>query len=1340
METMKRIVKSNMMLVMLMCLLLKGQLLFSQTSLGGGVAIPPSPQAQSFELLGKYPVSTYTGLADINFPILQRKVDGFDLNIALRYHPSGIKVNQTSSWVGLGWNISGIGTITRIINGGKDEEYYGILGRRQYYPATLEDLNHYELTTDKAHPDFQFFCDLRQGKADSESDFYYLNVGDISCQFIVRPDGKCETLPQTNIVIEHDYQNGFKAWRVKDELGNIFLFSQTEESASVETETYTSTSSGTPEVSVFPTHGVSAWYLTKVITRNGQEILFGYQTGGRSISYSASESLCYYPGGFQKGYPYEVIHNRTKEKILYLIPVLREIAFPGGNLTFEMGSYRLDQEIQSYPLSRIKHIGQNSTLLLEYRFGYSYFQSDETAFPISKRLRLDELVMVGKDLEQKKYSFEYYEDMKLPWLNSLAQDYWGYYNGQVSNSDMEFDLIPDEAFSEVNKPYHRFSGAQRKPSFPEMRAWTLKSIRYPTGGHTDFTYAPHDWYKAAAGGGTTEMLGGLRISRIVNYTSPSDTKPYFTEYRYTRNGVSSSSYRNVAKYNFSTGSIGVPYGGISADAVGVGFGLSYDAINEMHAFYSQSLNGLGETKGAATGYRRIEVWQGQMLNGVNTFTGGHEVYTYFPPTSDEYVRKLPFSGIMYWRSYNPNNLTPNLTYCKGKSLWLGSLYFPFFSKTYKDWADGLLESVENYSEKNILVKRTENLYTSGNNQKVVGEGLRVAQNPFFMSKNFGINPSDPMEFTKEYTTLLDNNHYFTKYEIVSDWVSLDYARISEFYDGKELKKTTQYYYDPIYHKINKSVELFPSKEKTTTFSYPFDYHTAVCDTMVKRNILPLVEKRSMVNGVYTEGEKFDYELGRFNAKLNRNLINLSVNYSWAANQWDKKNTFTYNTEGDVVEVNSKGLISAYLWGSNKDCPVASAIGIGADFLNSQFKKAGYENRIDTLVKRIGNLETESQRTLYAQFNRDLRAGLGKEVQVETYTYEPLWGLTSKTDSRGRTTRYEYDGFSRLSAARDNEEKYVGQFGYWYYDDTRPEVYTNTAKSRTFTKNSCAAGGVGSSVTYTVAAGAYTSIVSQADADAKAQNDVNTNGQAYANSNGTCTFSNVAKSGTYTKNSCAAGGVGSSVTYTVPAGKYTSTISQADADAKAQNDVNTNGQVYANSNAICYFLNLGNLTLNFTSEGYTQTETVTSNTTYSITSNTPWIMVSQGMLSGNGSVGITCSLNVGGTRSGSVTIQSTPANGSIAKTITISQAGSSFISTTQLNFEWLGGNQLVTLGGDWSIASISGSFITATKVDRQTLKVQCTKSMGARNGSITLRMGTQNVAIYVTQAGNSDLEL
>lgn len=68
------------------------------------------------------------------------------------------------------------------------------------------------------------------------------------------------------------------------------------------------------------------------------------------------------------------------------------------------------------------------------------------------------------------------------------------------------------------------------------------------------------------------------------------------------------------------------------------------------------------------------------------------------------------------------------------------------------------------------------------------------------------------------------------------------------------------------------------------------------------------------------------------------------------------------------------------------------------------------------------------------------------------------------------------------------------------------------------------------------------------------------------------YYNTQKSQTFTRNNCGTMGIGGSYTYTVSANKYSSTLSQADADQMAQNDINTNGQNAANSNATCTSIN------------------------------------------------------------------------------------------------------------------------------------------------------------------------
>jgi hypothetical protein len=134
------------------------------------------------------------------------------------------------------------------------------------------------------------------------------------------------------------------------------------------------------------------------------------------------------------------------------------------------------------------------------------------------------------------------------------------------------------------------------------------------------------------------------------------------------------------------------------------------------------------------------------------------------------------------------------------------------------------------------------------------------------------------------------------------------------------------------------------------------------------------------------------------------------------------------------------------------------------------------------------------------------------------------------------------------------------------------VYYNIQTSATATKSDCGTGYTGTTVTYTVAAGKYSSTISQADADSKAVNDLSINKQAYANANGTCTaipvYYNVQQSGTATKSDCGTGYSGSTVTYIVPANKYSSTISQTDANNQAITDVNNNKQAYANTNGTC----------------------------------------------------------------------------------------------------------------------------------------------------------------------------
>lgn len=202
----------------------------------------------------------------------------------------------------------------------------------------------------------------------------------------------------------------------------------------------------------------------------------------------------------------------------------------------------------------------------------------------------------------------------------------------------------------------------------------------------------------------------------------------------------------------------------------------------------------------------------------------------------------------------------------------------------------------------------------------------------------------------------------------------------------------------------------------------------------------------------------------------------------------------------------------------------------------------------------------------------------KTARMRTTTYDPLIGKTSDCDENNRITYYEYDNLGRLRFVKDEKKNIVKMHEYNNVSAARqngcPGIYYNHLITEVFTRNNCGTGYQGSEVVYTVPANTYSSSISQEDADAQAENYLLTNGQTYANTNGVChlIYYNAAISITDTTQNCGPGYVGGLVTYTVPYGRYTSIISQADANEKAQDELEANAQAYANdpAHAICIY--------------------------------------------------------------------------------------------------------------------------------------------------------------------------
>ena len=270
---------------------------------------------------------------------------------------------------------------------------------------------------------------------------------------------------------------------------------------------------------------------------------------------------------------------------------------------------------------------------------------------------------------------------------------------------------------------------------------------------------------------------------------------------------------------------------------------------------------------------------------------------------------------------------------------------------------------------------------------------------------------------------------------------------------------------------------------------------------------------------------------------------------------DNKAKEAVKAQGQAI-ANQKGkcrFVGVYSKQFTKDncgsCQHGVPMSVTQDMVGGPF----YSNESQEEADRLAQEAVEAQGQAYAN----------KNGTCEMDNTDPVW-----VDSEPLETKCE--GGKSYKKQVNTNECYGGADERWVEGGDKVCTWTGTY-SKQFTKQ-CADGGVGSEVTIDqddVTGGPFTSTVSQEDANSKAQAAVEAQGQALADAQGTCTWTGKA-SKVFTRNNCGSCQHGSSVTVTQDevGGPFTSNISQADANKKAQDAVEAQGQAYANKNADC----------------------------------------------------------------------------------------------------------------------------------------------------------------------------
>lgn len=495
--------------------------------------ISPSPEAASLGRYGEIPVSLSTGTASFDIPIYEVVSGTLKVPVKLSYHSSGVKVNDIASSVGIGWSLQGGGAVTRVVKGGLwDDCSLGIL--HQTIPEQTDVAN--------------FFCFI--GNLNTSIDFvdgmpddFFYNFNGLSGKFIYNTRNTSNqnitpipvTYPHSKLKIDWVNQLNFL---ITDTDGTLYAFENIESTILTQSPNARNNPCGTSYA--------SAWYLTKIVSANRVDtIRFNYTTAvsletGDIWSTTLNKKVNEFGHSF---FSYQYAFQRTNTQSI----LLQEINYKNGKVGFTYAHDR--QDLSDTDASRLTTITiykkdsvGTATELKHFSLNHSYFNCSDgytqvdnptystfyhTNSPLLKRLRLNSVTEVSADNQTlPPYQLSYYEDHPLPIYASLAQDYWGYSNGAITNRNLLLWNTDPTLLVEPSTTY----GANCHFNFSYAVSGALKKIIYPTGGYTTLYYEPQMLSDSTKG-------GGIRIKKVISsdydntqiqHIRYNYTQPYFT--------------------------------------------------------------------------------------------------------------------------------------------------------------------------------------------------------------------------------------------------------------------------------------------------------------------------------------------------------------------------------------------------------------------------------------------------------------------------------------------------------------------------------------------------------------------------------------------------------------------------------------------------------------------------------------------------------------------------------------------------------------------------------------------------------------------------------------------
>jgi len=441
-----------------------------------------SPDAAALGKFGNIPVNYCTGSTSISIPVFHIDIGKIHLPISLDYHTGGVRVDESSSSVGLGWALSGIGIVSRNVVNIPDDGDGGYLSSPppdSLYTDWAYGGGQYGAAVDTYYA--SWLNTFREGGAETDPDIYSYNITGESGKFIIQRNLQIMQMPLSNNQIVQ-VGGGFQ---ITDANGVIYIFDLPEH---VEVPT--------PDLTRIY---VGTWRLTKIVDPGLADTVFFSYNGTCGVSTDHLYSYYYNmitPGECANlASSGEQFHISTTNRMDEQFP--SQISWRGGMIQFSNACDRSDRVAEM----RLDHIGVYSVvhgqqqLVKTVQLSQSYFYTDmcpgySSTDERNYRLRLDSVRVLptSGSLQPQTWRMTY-NNGNMASRESVAQDMWGFNNGKFNNTSS----LPAQNVTYNSVIYPIGINNSRDADANAMQVCMLNSIQYPTGGKSVFQFEPHQW-------------------------------------------------------------------------------------------------------------------------------------------------------------------------------------------------------------------------------------------------------------------------------------------------------------------------------------------------------------------------------------------------------------------------------------------------------------------------------------------------------------------------------------------------------------------------------------------------------------------------------------------------------------------------------------------------------------------------------------------------------------------------------------------------------------------------------------------------------------------------------